>query len=682
MSKIYIKEVDLTTVETANIDGNDVVYIPGFSSLANSTLAAPVGVPVLCKTIAEFETAFGTKPAVFAATQEYPAAFKNYAVPTVGLTPSPMFINGDVDPSYIYAKELLAQGLPVVYERVNTYASLEDAGSMELYDVTVAKMYEFLSSHFSTSTNVGVETSIAGATVSIDSATFVNNYPSAGNYTLTAVTAATPSTNMTGGNIEVNYDKYISHYTTTMTFTANISDITTRGTTNIVGASVNVNTNTFKTAYTTAGTYVFTYNGTSNKWEDADGDEVTLSNIGVELVIGTGTVVNGSTITVILSFTVTWKDTSNQEAILPLLGIVVTAGNPVVGGTSTITITLDPINVGEGNWTDPSGAPHTLGYYGINLTATSIAPLDTITVSEVKAEPTLMDKSYYNVKYLTSGGYPVFEYSGRSISQQMANLAAARGDCIALIDHTNNPNRELVGISSVYTQANMPDNMLTSTTASYGAMFTPWGNYNLINSYSNLATTTYPLPPSYAYLAGLANSILANPSWLAIAGAARGKVTGLSSTNISKVITNSIADSYTPDNAVCVNPMTNIRPYGQCIWGNRTLVDNSLKGGTTALSFLNIRNLVSDVKKQLFLACQSLLFEQNTDVLWVNFLSAVTPLLDKMVSGYGISNYKIIRENPSDRSVITATIRLYPVYAVESFDLTIYLQNGDVEVEE
>ena len=66
----------------------------------------------------------------------------------------------------------------------------------------------------------------------------------------------------------------------------------------------------------------------------------------------------------------------------------------------------------------------------------------------------------------------------------------------------------------------------------------------------------------------------------------------------------------------------------------------------------------------------------------MNFLSLVTPLLDRMVSGYGISNYKIIKENPSDKSTITAIIRIYPVYAVESFDLTLYLQNGEVEVQE
>ena len=36
MSKIKITEVDLTTVEPNQNEGNDVVYIPGFSSL-NST---------------------------------------------------------------------------------------------------------------------------------------------------------------------------------------------------------------------------------------------------------------------------------------------------------------------------------------------------------------------------------------------------------------------------------------------------------------------------------------------------------------------------------------------------------------------------------------------------------------------------------------------------------------------
>ena len=100
-----------------------------------------------------------------------------------------------------------------------------------------------------------------------------------------------------------------------------------------------------------------------------------------------------------------------------------------------------------------------------------------------------------------------------------------------------------------------------------------------------------------------------------------------------------------------------------------------------ALHVLNIRNLVSDVKKQAYIAAKSLMFEQNNDVLWLNFKSLVTPLLDQMVSGEGLSSYKLIKNVSQDKTRLSATIRLYPTYAVESFEIEITLEDEEVTVE-
>ena len=121
MSKIYINEVDLTTVETTVSEGVDVVYVPGFSALLDSPTGAAVKTPTLCTSIAEFNNLFGSYPAVFATDQSYPIAFDSAAIPKVGTANLPMFNAGDPDPSYIYAKELLSLGIPVIYERINTY---------------------------------------------------------------------------------------------------------------------------------------------------------------------------------------------------------------------------------------------------------------------------------------------------------------------------------------------------------------------------------------------------------------------------------------------------------------------------------------------------------------------------------------------------------------------------------
>ena len=683
MSKIYINEVDLTTVESTVSEGVDIVYIPGFSTALESDSTADVKVPTLCRSVAEFNNLFGTYPATFVTDQSYPTGFDSAAIPKVGAANLPMFNAGDPDPSYIYAKELLALGIPVVYERINDFG--ED-------NISVADMYSYLSTSFSQSTDCTSETTVANSSISVtSSSTFSSIYNTSGSYVFTAIATLTPSvSNITEGSATVDYDTYINYNNGAYKaagaheFSAVISNASCEGVTSITGATIEVNTSTFRSynnsAYSTAGSYVFTYDSENSTWVDEDETEVNLVSAGITLTVGTGTLTNNSTITITVSYTVSWKDSSNNIIVLKDLGITL-VGTPKEN--SKVIINVGNIDPNGAVWKDTLGVMKTLSAIGISFTTTgTVVANDTITVDLYYSSPIISDKNIYNIKYITTGGYPSFEYNGKSISQAMATLAANRGDCIALIDHTNNASRDLIGINSVYSHAKSNTYILSSSSSSYAAMFTPYCNYVLNNDYSNLSINTFSLPASFAYLSCLANSIQSNPSWLAIAGASRGKVISLYSVNTSKIITNSIADNYQSDDSVCINPITNIRPYGQCIWGNRTLVDNSIKGGTTAISFLNIRNLACDIKKQLYVACQSLLFDQNSDVLWNKFLSLVMPLLDKMITGYGIQNYRIIRTDPSDRSMITAIVRIYPIYAVESFDLTVVLQNGNSTVEE
>lgn len=321
----------------------------------------------------------------------------------------------------------------------------------------------------------------------------------------------------------------------------------------------------------------------------------------------------------------------------------------------------------------------------------------------------LADVGNYSIKYLTSGGYPVYEYNSGGVVTKMLALAAKRGDCFALIDHTYNLDREqnISDGDSLFACINA-DNI---TNGDYGTMFTPWCGYNRITSDVDATgkphfiydpadsqntikleakTSDVLLPASYAYLAALADSIQTNASWLAIAGVARGLVPNLSTNGIKTDIPNGVADAMQPrdpqtadDERVAINAITNIKPYGQTIWGNRTL--KKITEGLVATSFLNIRNLVCDVKKVVYTAARSLTFEQNTDILWVNFKSKIAPTLDRMQSGYGISGYKILRdtehEKATEKATVCAKIILYPVYAVEDFYITVVLSDDEVTVE-
>lgn len=304
----------------------------------------------------------------------------------------------------------------------------------------------------------------------------------------------------------------------------------------------------------------------------------------------------------------------------------------------------------------------------------------------------------YSVKYITSGGYPTFEHSS-GLAENMIRLAWDRGDAIALIDHTNNPDRSIradggLDSHSVIDVIRRDFEQLGPIVGSYGAMFTPW--YECTNSAitgGTLANYQAQMPGSVAFLSALAVQLRDYNPWLAVSGVTRGQVPYCARLHTNQPLTNNIADSYqelpnaTGETAISINPITYIRNYGYCIWGNRTLRDN--RGGTRATSFLNIRDLTSDIKKTLYEASQRLLFEQNNDVLWINFKAQITPLLDTMVSNYILSDYKIVKYTrdpetgePVPAYKVLAVIRIMPINSTEIFELSVHLENNELAVAE
>lgn len=323
----------------------------------------------------------------------------------------------------------------------------------------------------------------------------------------------------------------------------------------------------------------------------------------------------------------------------------------------------------------------------------------------------------YAIKYITTGGYPVFEYGplgspdasgnvyGTSpLAEQMLRLASRREDAIALIDHTNNPNRSIYTLDeySVISRIREEFSNIEVEVGSYGAMFTPWYTCThqaitggTSNKYGTRSIRSQ-MPASLAFLSALAQQLKNYNPWLAVSGVSRGPVPFCGGLHTNFALTNNVADSYQiiPGDveslgtaSISINPITNIRNYGLCIWGNRTLRNNS--GGTKATSFLNIRDTVSDIKKRLYEASQMLLFEQNTDILWINFKSLITPLLDTMVSNYILSDYKITKYtiDPSTGQAVPsykvlASIKIVPINSVEVFELQVHLENNEVTVAE
>ena len=297
----------------------------------------------------------------------------------------------------------------------------------------------------------------------------------------------------------------------------------------------------------------------------------------------------------------------------------------------------------------------------------------------------LEDKNLYDVRFLTLGNMTDL-YATQS--DTMVSTAAKRGDCLALV----NANESASDFS--YIVANVRS-AFNGTNGEYAAAFTPWFKTNNGDFQDPGASEKleYAVPAAFGYLFAYAYATKNRPEWYAIAGFERGIIPEL--TDVCHVYTTAEVeilqaraateevelDDPTDNVGYAINPICYVRPAGYIIYGNRTLKSNDASKKLTAQSFLNVRNGLSAIKKVMYEASKKYTFEQNTETLWINFQSYVTPLLDRMQTRNGILGYQFIRQKTDAKARLKARLNLVPIEAVEDFDLEVYLTD-DLTVSE
>ena len=197
-------------------------------------------------------------------------------------------------------------------------------------------------------------------------------------------------------------------------------------------------------------------------------------------------------------------------------------------------------------------------------------------------------------------------------------------------------------------------------------------------------------PGAFHYLACFINSLkLGFAEWYAAAGYTRG-VSGLTvdyttvklgETAINVLEPRNYKDdpNYTHPNFAC-NVIANFRG-SYYLWGNRTChaigrEGDAKNGDLVASHFLNIRQLCTTIKKQLYVSCRRFTFDPNSDTLWFNFVNAIKPTLEAMKADQGIRDYKIVKVFTDKKATLKAKIRIIPIEAVEDFDLEISLEDS------
>lgn len=310
----------------------------------------------------------------------------------------------------------------------------------------------------------------------------------------------------------------------------------------------------------------------------------------------------------------------------------------------------------------------------------------------------LKDKSLYDYRYIITGdpsGNGINEISKLATYNNKAKIwtDTGRGDCTALCD------LPYLGTDTAYTKnASQESNIASIQHAAaslayadkYSGIFAPCIQLNITDkNYQNLSEIN--LPASFYYLACANKAAERFAEWYAISGYNRGissftiKDVGCSLGNIAATLLQPKTISGTFNKAV--NIILKTKKNNQTsyyMWGNRT-AETLDDQGLRASHFLNIRQLCTTIKKQIYIAAGNVQWDPNSDALWIKFAGMITPILDKMKADQGIKDYKLTKASTDTKALLKANLRIVPIEAVEDFDIGVYLEDsisGEIEFEE
>ena len=295
------------------------------------------------------------------------------------------------------------------------------------------------------------------------------------------------------------------------------------------------------------------------------------------------------------------------------------------------------------------------------------------------------DKAVYDFRYIITGLLTDAEGLASANIVQVANFnngaeIVGRGDCVALID-INPSNYE--DKSQEAAIKNIASASASSRFSSkYAALFAPYVTYNMETEKAYGFNSIFP--GYFHYLACAARAAENYNEWYAVAGYTRG-VSKYAVESVGCKFGEAAIDALEPRHVTgegvhrAVNLIVKIK-NNYFLWGNRTAEDlgdeGSDLGDLRASHFLNIRQLCTTIKKQIYVACRRFTFDPNSDVLWINFKNAIIPTLEKMKADQGIVDYKFIKVATSQKAKLAAKIRIIPIEAVEDFDIDLYLEDS------
>lgn len=191
-------------------------------------------------------------------------------------------------------------------------------------------------------------------------------------------------------------------------------------------------------------------------------------------------------------------------------------------------------------------------------------------------------------------------------------------------------------------------------------------------------STRCTIPAGFAYLMALGYSNINNTQWLPTANSSRGGVSAYGDSDIKMTKYCFDNDIIVDSNGIAFNGITYLRPYGDVIWGDRTMLElgNSVK----ATGYMSLMLVICDISKEAYNAAVRYTYESNNEVTWLNYKTRIVKLLDQMVTAGVLQSYKVAKVATDELNAIKARITVKPNLPVENFEIYVDLQNADLTV--
>lgn len=332
----------------------------------------------------------------------------------------------------------------------------------------------------------------------------------------------------------------------------------------------------------------------------------------------------------------------------------------------------------------------------------------------------LLDKDRYNIKFLTAGvdhaiqttitpkskditdSTPSIKFDF-SVLNNLIEIAKTRMDCIVvasvkystkdcteagitgdvLADCVKTAMMESSGTVkgvettiSVSTTSNA-DFVTAEDVGKFATLIIP----NEICSLATLSkgTIKFTAPASFAYLVALGACMKKNQYWLPVANSARGSVESLGRPDLTVTKYHMDQNIILDKDIIAFNGIVKIRPYGNVIWGDRTLL--KLTDSVKASGYTSLMLMVCDISKEAYNASVRYTYESNNEVTWLSYKSRITALLDQMVTAGVLQSYDVVKMPADTYNKIVCRITIYPNLPVENFDIYINLDNAELQLE-